>query len=77
MVLDDFDITFCSGEVHFTQNNVEATLICPKRENCHRWWSPEKAEKAIKTGHIYNSFFLMDDPNFITDEGCENFWREK
>ena len=71
-----FDITFCNGEVKFTQNNCDGTLICPVKDKCQRYWSSEVAEEAVKTNHIYNSFFMLTDPNILTDKGCDHFWKK-
>ena len=76
MSVDNFDITFCKGEVNFKQNDVEGTMICPVREKCHRFWTENHTKEAERLGKVYNSFFMLTDPNVLTDEGCEHFWKE-
>lgn len=68
-----FDMTFCRGVVEFEQNGILATMTCPVRDKCRRFWTEAHAEKATETGNIYNSFYLLTDPNDLTDAGCDNF----
>ena len=74
MTHDDFDITFCNGEVKFSQNGIEAVMICPVRDKCHRFWTEEHSKESIRLGCRLNSFFMLTDPNDLTDAGCDHFW---
>ena len=71
------DITFCNGEFPQVKDGKLTMVTCPVRENCHRFWTEEHRKKAIETGDTYHSFFVMSDSFAITENGCENFWREK
>lgn len=79
MGIDDFDITFCRGKVEYTDTHgdtdVQVSLDCPVKKSCKRYWTEKHAEKAIRTGNIYNSFFMLTDPNVLTDKGCDNYWK--
>lgn len=77
MTYDDFDITFCRGEVKFMKDNVEATMICPVREKCHRYWTQEHSDESQRLGMHYHSFFLLTDPNAIDENGCREFWKKR
>ena len=77
MTYDDFDITFCNGEVKFSQNGIEATMTCPVRDKCHRFWTEEHMKESQRLGMSLHSFFMLTDPNDLTDEGCDLFWEEK
>lgn len=77
MTYDDFDITFCKGELQYAENGTEVIMACPVKERCHRYWSKETQKEADRLGMRYLSFFLLTDPNLITDKGCESFWEEK
>lgn len=76
-MLDSMDITFCRGMAEQEINGNKVSVICPVRDNCHRFWTEEHSKEALRTGDIYHSFFVMDDVNYIKEDGCENFWRER
>ena len=77
MTYDDFDITFCNGKVDFSENGVMKTKECPMREKCHRFWTETHTKEAERLRMRYHSFFMLTDPNDITENGCKNFWSKK
>lgn len=76
MTRDNFDITFCNGEAHFLENGIEAALACPVKEKCYRFWTQTHAKESKRLGLRYHSFFMLTNPNDLTDKGCSHFWEK-
>ena len=65
------DITYCHGELD-TDFQV---FVCPKRDQCKRYWTEEKKKEAAEKGIFLCSFFCF---NSVSDfKSCEHFWKDK
>ena len=67
----DLDITFCWGLL----KTGDKTIVCPRRDECKRFWNEKYSEYAKKTGDMFHSFFLMEKPEDI--EKCTNFLKKE